>query len=159
MIDIAIYRELFGGFKATYIDPITKRAVYCVVGVPEDEDEQEVYKNTLRRDIITHVIHDMRDRQRRNTDYFVKYKELSAKQKGLIRAINEAHSLNFPRLYTFVTLPEFSAFVYESIFPYLAMFKPSDKVYDRLLQFIENQCSTELPNPAKHVQNMHTVKS
>jgi hypothetical protein len=142
-----------------YVDPITGKDCYLLNGVPLHEEHHEEYKNVIRRSIIFHVIDDLKYRQLNNFYFYLKYRELTSKQKELIKAIQAAHSNNFPQLYTFVNLPEFCDFVYQNIYPHLGMFPVQTDIYKRLLQFVDNQCIEYSCKSLKMEQNIESVKS
>ncbi len=157
MIQIYINETLFDGYQATYVCPITKRVI-LVTSVPDDPYQHPHFIEQLTRKIIVEVIVSLRSRQDDNINYYLKYKELSGKQRGLITAIRQ-NLAKFNQSDNYKSLADFQQFIYENIFPYLAMFKPSTAIYDRLPQFIEDQCNKELKILNEKEQNPEFVKS
>ncbi len=156
MIQIHIFKDLFEKYQGLFTDPVTNKPI--VIELPSDTDQHPQFKEELTRKIIVEVVISLRRRQDENINYHLKYKELSSKQRGLINAIRQ-NLAKFNQSDNYKSLADFQQFIYENIFPYLAMFKPSTAIYDRLLQFIEDQCNTELEILNEREQNPEFVKS
>jgi len=137
MITVQINKDIFDNYEATFTDPI--RNAIISVDFPADKSQHEAMANKIRAHLIEKAVKRLREYQVEYINYITKYRELKTHTRNTIKHVNHNYHLLIQQLPEAGDLPSFASFVYENLFPLLALFKPDTKIYARLLQFIENE--------------------
>ena len=139
MIDIQFQQDFFDNkLYAEYLHPVTGKPVRKAA--PDNELLQITFCDQVRRGLLLDAILALIEKQADYIKKTVKYTEVSSKDKKLFREAKTQFSAALPVGLSIGNMADFSDYAYENIYPYLCMVKPSNSVYDKLLQYVNNQC-------------------